>query len=517
MGIDQLSPRSATRFASGGGWSGTPPEVAILGAGFGGMGMAIQLQEAGIHSFTIYEKSDGVGGTWRDNTYPGAACDAPSHLYSFSFAPNPDWSRQFAPQAEILEYLERCADDRGLRSHLRLHTAIASARFDEVEGRWHLRSTDGDEFTADVVVSGLGQLNRPSIPDLPGLDTFAGTTFHSARWNHEHALGGARVAVIGNAASAVQFVPKIATEVDHLDVFQRSPNWVLPKPDMAFTPRWKWAFRSVPGFRAAYRALIYGLLESRFLAFRYNERCGPTFEASAKKHLSRQVADPELRAKLLPTYPIGCNRMLISDDYYPALTRDNVDLVTSAIDRIEPEGIVTDDGELHPVDTIIFATGFESTKFLYPLEICGRDGRRLDEAWADGAEAYFGTLVSGFPNLFLLYGPNTNLGHNSIVFMIEQQVRYILSCLRATHARGAQWIDVDKAIQDAHNAELQHQLAESVWAAGCSSWYRTESGKIVNNWPDFTFRFWWDLRRPRLEAFTFGSARRDAPLSVGAS
>jgi cation diffusion facilitator CzcD-associated flavoprotein CzcO len=466
------------------------PRVAILGAGAGGLCMAIGLRRAGLRSFTLFEKSDDVGGTWHDNSYPGAACDVPSHLYSFSFEPKPDWSRVFAPQAEIQAYFRHCAEKYGLLPHIRFGTEVQAASFDERAGVWRLRMAGGEEIEADVVVSGLGQLNRPRVPDIPGLASFEGTSFHSARWDHAHDLAGERVAVIGNAASAIQFVPQIATRASHVDVYQRTPNWTIPRHDRAYSEREKRLFASVPGLERLYRWFIYAMLELRFLAFHEGTWLGRRMERAARAWLESQVRDPALREALTPDYPVGCKRILISDDYYAALLRPNVELVTSPIERVTPRGVITRDGRERAADALILATGFETTSFLAPLEIEGLGGHKLQEAWRGGAEAYLGVATAGFPNLFMLYGPNTNLGHNSILFMIECQVNYIVRCLQELARRDAAWLDVRPEAQERFNRELQAALGKTAWAAGCGSWYKTDAGKITNNWSGFTLDYW---------------------------
>jgi cation diffusion facilitator CzcD-associated flavoprotein CzcO len=477
------------------------PRVAILGAGASGLCMAIALRKAGIDSFTIIEKSGGVGGTWRDNTYPGAGCDVPSHLYSFSFAPNPDWSHAYSLQPEILEYFERCARDYDLYRHCRFRTELESAVYDEAAALWRLRTTEGEEIAAEVLVSGVGQLNRPMYPRLPGLETFRGKTFHSARWDHGYDLAGKRVGVIGNGASALQFIPKIAPVVGRLSVFQRSNNWVVPRGDRPYTEREKAWFRRSKWLRLLHRGLIYFLLENNFFAFRPNTFMAKVMERRARKLLAEQVPDPVLREKLTPDYPIGCKRILIGDDYYPALVRDNVEVVTDAITEVTETGIVTADGREHPLDVLIYATGFVTTSFLAPMGITGRYGIRLEEMWKEGAEAYLGVAVAGFPNFFMLYGPNTNLGHNSIIFMIECQVGYVAACIEELRTRGLRSLEVRPGAQAKFNKELQKGLGKSVWATGCTSWYKTDGGKITNNWSDFTVRYWWRTRRPKLAAF----------------
>lgn len=482
------------------------PRVAIVGAGASGLCMAVALKKAGIDSFTIFEKADGVGGTWRDNTYPGAGCDVPSHLYSFSFEPNPDWSRVYSLQPEILAYFEHCARKYDLVRHCRFRTELASARFDEAAGLWRLVTTEGEEIAAEVLVSGVGQLNRPQYPKLPGLETFRGKTFHSARWDHAYDLRGKRVAVIGNGASALQFIPRIAPVVGRLSVFQRSSNWVVPRGDRAYTAREKAWFRRSGALRLLHRGLIYLLLEKNFFAFRPDTFVARVMEKSARRMLAEQVADPVLREKLTPDYPVGCKRILLGDDYFPALVRDNAEVVTDAIVRVTENAIVTADGREHEVDAIIYATGFVTTSFLAPMKIEGRGGLPLEQAWKEGAEAYLGVAVSGFPNFFLLYGPNTNLGHNSIIFMIECQVRYVMKCLEALRTKRLAWLDVRADAMARFNERLVRELDKSVWASGCTSWYKTDGGRITNNWSDFTLRYWWRTRKPDPDAF------EEAPL-----
>ena len=477
------------------------PSVAILGAGFGGLGMAMQLKAAGVESFTVYEKADDVGGTWRDNRYPGAECDVPSHLYSLSFAPKHDWSRHYPQQPEILAYLKDCVQRGDLESHLRLGTEIVAARFDDDRACWRLEAADGTEHTADLVVFGLGQLNRPSVPDLDGLEDFEGTTFHSARWPVDHDLHGERVAVVGSGASAVQFVPRIAPEAEHLTVFQRSPNWVLPKRNPPFSSRTKALLARVPALDRLYRWWIYALFESRFFWFRRSSRMARLIEKAGRSYLEAEVADPELRAELTPDYPVGCKRILAVSDWYSTLVRDDVDLVPSGVDRVTAGGVVTTDGVEVPVDTIVFATGFESTHFLSPVEIVGQGGLKLDEVWHEGAEAYLGLAVAGFPNLFVLYGPNTNLGHNSIVFMLECQIRYVVQCIQEMAGRRLASLEVRQAAMDTYNRAVQRLMRQTVWEADCHSWYKTESGKVTNNWPTFTLAYWLATRHPRFSVF----------------
>jgi cation diffusion facilitator CzcD-associated flavoprotein CzcO len=471
-----------------------PRRIAIIGSGFSGLCLAIQLRKAGIESFTIYEKSDRLGGTWRDNTYPGAACDVPSLLYCFSFEQKTDWSRLWSPQAEIYAYMDHCARKYDILRHIRFNTEIAEARFDADAAVWHLRTDAGEEISADVLVSGVGQLNRPSIPDIPGLDRFRGRWFHSARWDHDCDLAGKRVAVIGNAASAIQFIPEIAATARHVFVFQRTPNWMLPRGDRPTTAAEREFVGRHPSVARLYRWWIWLLLELRFPMIRGNRYAQRRVRRAAEQYLLEGIADPRLRATLRPEYPVGGKRILISDDYYRTLERENVEVVTGGIERITDTAIIARGAVAYPVDAIILATGFQTTKFLAPMRIEGLGGRTLEAEWANGARAYRGIAVSGFPNLFLMYGPNTNLGHNSIIFMIECQTRYILAAIRTLIRRNLAYLDVRRSVMDADDARTQRELARTVWAATDRSWYKTDSGRITNNWSGSTVRYWWLTR-----------------------
>lgn len=459
----------------------------------------MQLRRAGLDDFVILEQADGLGGTWRDNSYPGAACDVPAVLYSFSFEPNPEWSHRYARQPEILAYLERCADKYDLRRKIRFGAEVRHARFDAVTGQWLVEVADGSRVRARILISGTGQLSRPFIPDIPGRAAFHGCSFHSARWRHDHAFEGKRVGVIGNGASAVQIVPRIAAATAELYVFQRSANWIIPRRDRRYTPLEKWLRRHLPLLPEAERRWTWLRLEAHWPAFsRPGGVLGRLAERASLRHMRAQVADPALYPALTPDYPEGCKRVLLSDDYYPALNRPNVRLVTAPIEGITPGGIRTRDGREHGLDTIVFATGFRSTELLAPMTIQGRDGRDLADAWRDGAEAYLGVTVPGFPNFFLLYGPNTNLGHNSIIFMIERQVEYVLRCVRALRERRLRYLELRPEAMDRWRREARAGLARTVWAADCRSWYKTADGRITNNWPYTTAAYWRRMRRLRL-------------------
>lgn len=480
---------------------GSTPRIVILGAGVGGLCTGVQLKRAGIHSFTILEKADKPGGTWRDNTYPGSGCDVPSHLYSFSFEPDWPWDYKFGKQAEIERYLDHVTRKYGLTSHIRYGEEVTAARFDEARGVWHLTTRAGETVEADIVVSGLGQLNRPFTPKIDGLENFEGPVFHSARWDHSVDLKGKKVACIGNGASAIQFVPEIAKEVADLTIFQRTPNWVVPKNDAKYGKLAHFFYGKIPGMRRLHRIWLWLTLERNFLAFRQGSFFGKLFEKAGRKAMEEHITDPDEQKKLLPDYPAGCKRILLSNDWWPALARDNVHVETSHVAHITKDAVVTQDGTRHEADVVIFATGFQSTDFLAPMEIKGRNGFDINEAWRDGAEAYLGMAVSGFPNFFMLYGPNTNLGHNSIIFMIECQVHYILACIKQMMTRGIDVIDVKPEAQTEFNTQLQQDMSRTVWAAGCESWYKTESGKVTNNWSGPTLTYWWRTREPDLSDF----------------
>jgi cation diffusion facilitator CzcD-associated flavoprotein CzcO len=466
----------------------TRTRLLIVGTGFAGLGMAVRLRQAGVDDFVVLERAGEVGGTWRDNTYPGAACDVPSNLYSFSFAPNPDWSRSFSPQAEIQDYLRRVATDFGVRPHIRFHHEVLGATWDEAARRWEVRTNAGD-FVADVVVSATGALSDPAIPPLPGLDRFEGTVFHSARWRHDHDLSGKRVAVVGTGASAIQFVPQIQPQVEHLTVFQRTPPWILPRWDRAFRPAERWAFRRLPLVQRLARAGIYWGREQMVAGFVFAPQLMWAAERLARHHLARSVADPALRAKLTPGYRIGCKRILISNDYLPSLAQHNVDLVAAGLAEIRERSVVAADGSEHEVDTIIFGTGFHVTDIPVADRITGRGGVALKERWAGGIKAYKGTAVAGFPNLFLLVGPNTGLGHSSQVFMIESQIAYVVDALRHIQQTG-EVVEVSEEAESAWDDGVQRAMGRTVWTTGgCASWYLDERGRNTTLWPGATWRF----------------------------
>lgn len=476
-------------------------DVIILGAGFSGIGLGVKLLESGRRNFMILEQADAIGGTWRDNTYPGAGCDTESHLYCFSFALHPTVSRMYARQPEILAYMQRIVADHGLAPHIRLRTRVTAAQWDDVTLMWRVTLADGRVLEARNVVAAWGQLNRPQTPAIEGQDTFQGVQFHSARWRHDVDLQGKRVASIGNAASAVQYIPEIAPVVAHLDVFQRSPNWIVPRLDRPYTAQELEDYGTVPDLFATHREALFEWRETTFLRMKQHSAEAQELQHVAVAHLEDQVPDAALRKRLTPDYPLGCKRILRSDDYFPALMRENVSLVTSRIVRIEADGIVSADGVSHPVDVIIYGTGFETQSFHGPVEITGRDARSLRDAWRDGASAYLGMCVSGFPNFFMLYGPNTNLGHNSILSMLEAQFDYVIQALAAQDEPGVAALDVHSGVVSRFNDALQDDMNDAAWSGDCNSWYKNASGKVVNNWSGTVRAYQDKTRRLVLEEF----------------
>lgn len=485
-----------------------PLHTLIIGSGFAGLGMAIALKKAGLNDFLILEKRNDVGGVWRDNTYPGAACDVPSHLYSFSFEPNANWSRVFARQAEIHQYLQHCARKYGLLPSIRFGSEVAKASFKEDLALWTVTLTDGQVLQARHVVAATGQLSRPVFPKLEGMEQFKGHVCHSALWDHRHDLSGQRVAVIGTGASAIQFVPAIADQVSTLTVFQRSAAYILPRPDGPYASWRKALFRALPWTMKLHRARIYTQYESRAIGFTGAKAVmelagGMPFRALLRK----QVPDPALRAKLTPDYPIGCKRILLSNDYLTTMARPNVNLVTQGIRRITADGIETVDGQHHPFDAIVYGTGFAATEFLAPMTITSRNGQDLNDAWQQGAQAYLGMTVPGFPNFFMLYGPNTNLGHNSIIYMLESQIAHVMRCLKAADQAGASTVEVDAQRHARFNRTIQDRLRATVWQ-GCTSWYVDANGHNSTNWPGFTLSYRWLTRHASLNAYHFSSPDR---------
>ncbi|MEV6134657.1 NAD(P)/FAD-dependent oxidoreductase [Nocardia sp. NPDC051990] len=462
----------------------------IIGSGFAGLGLAIRLSKQGRNDYLVLERGSDVGGTWRDNTYPGAACDVPSHLYSYSFALNPNWSRSFSKQGEIQRYIQGVARAYNVLDKHLFNCDVTAARWNSATNLWHIESTQGS-FTANTVVSAVGALCEPALPDIKGINGFEGQIFHSARWNHDADLAGKRVAIIGTGASAIQIVPSIAPQVAHLDVYQRTAPWLLPRMDRPYTLPERLAFRHIPGLQRLSRAAIYAARETQVVGLAKVPALMQAFELIAKAKLQLEIRDPELRAKVTPNFRIGCKRMLISNDYYPALSRPNVDVVSDGIAEVRANSIVTKDGTEREIDALIVATGFHVTDSPTYNAISGKDGRTLAEVFDEiGQQGYKGSAVASFPNMFFLLGPNVGLGHTSMVYMIESQINYIADALATIDRLGLRTIEVRRAIQDAYNKDLQAKLVKSVWnTGGCASWYLDKHGNNTTLWPDFTFEF----------------------------
>jgi cation diffusion facilitator CzcD-associated flavoprotein CzcO len=460
------------------------PAIVIVGAGFGGIAGAIELRRHGFQDITILEGAPDLGGTWFYNSYPGAACDVPSHLYSFSYEQRTSWSRLCSPQQEILDYLRAVADDHGVTRLIRFSQRVADCAFDPGSRRWTVQTESGDKHDADVLILATGQLNRPSIPGLPGLDRFAGYSFHSARWDHDYDLRGKRVAVVGTGASAVQFVPEVARQAGHLRVFQRTGNWFMPRRNHVYGPLVRAAIRRVPGVQRLRRSFLFNYCESLTLAIRHPRTIGRLAGMRSAAFMRRQLPDPELRRRAWPGYTFGCKRVLFSSHYLPTLSRPNVELVTDAITEVTETGLRTQDGRLHEVDCIIWGTGFRATEFVAPTRVAGADGRTLDEVWSEGAHAHLGLTVPGFPSMFLMYGPNTNTSGGSIIFYHEAQASYIRQALEHLRAGGYGSLEVRPEVEAASDRELQARFAGTAWT-GCDSWYRDRHGRIVTNWPGY--------------------------------
>jgi len=523
-----VSDIEAIRASEQGGAAAPELGVAILGAGFAGLCMAIKLLESGRRDVVVFEKAAGLGGTWRDNTYPGCACDVPSHLYSFSFDQSAEWSRTYAPQPEILAYLKRVAARHGVERHIRYETAITSMVWDDAARLWRLATDDGRRFTAAAVVSAVGALHIPKKPAIPGLDSFDGPAFHTARWRHDVDLTGRRVAVIGTGASAIQVIPAVAERASHLTVFQRSPPWVLPRHDRAVSAMSRWLYRHVPGMLAIRRFVQYWRAESVALGLVYKPKLMGMGQKASAAFKEREITDPDLRLKLNPFYTLGCKRVLLSDEFYAAMTRPNVSLVTDGIREVRPHAVVTDDGREHPCDAIVLATGFEPFNPSLGIDIRGRHGRRLADDWRDGPEGFRGVAVTGYPNYFTLMGPNSGLGHNSIVFMIEAQVRYVMQCLGWIASGRLLEVEVRAEAQRAFNDDITRRFERTVWRdtpgsawqLPCRSWYVDARGRNTTLWPGMSWGYWLAMRTadpadyvapaPSVAASTIASAGRPA-------
>ncbi|SFW91910.1 flavin-containing monooxygenase [Amycolatopsis australiensis] len=472
------------------------PSVLIVGTGFGGIGTAIELKRAGFTEFTILESAATSGGVWRDNTYPGAACDIPSPLYSFSFEPNPRWPKRFSHQPDILAYLRRVITKYGLEPHIRYRTQVTGAAFDEDRGVWRVETRGGETFEANVFVPAVGQLSRPVLPDIPNRERFAGDAFHSARWDHGVELTGKRVAVIGTGASAVQFVPELRKHAKHVTVFQRTPPYIMAKSDPAYR-RWQhWLFEHVPPTQLLGRLRIFLLAEYATYAMTRHPVLAKMFELRTAQLRRRHIKEPQLRAKLKPAYPLGCKRILFTNDYLPALAQPNVDVETRRISEITEQGVRVEDGTEIEADVLVYGTGFAATEFLGRMKVLGLGGRALQDAWSGGARAYLGMAVPGFPNMFCVYGPNTNLGAGSIIYMIERQARYIRQAVERLARPGVSYVDVRPEVEQRYDDEVQRRLGRSVWSA-CTSWYRQADGRVTTNWPGLVTEY--DRRTRRLD------------------
>ncbi|GGC65764.1 NAD(P)/FAD-dependent oxidoreductase [Hoyosella rhizosphaerae] len=467
-------------------------QTLIIGTGFSGMGMAIQMLRSKRTNFLIIDKADEFGGTWRDNTYPGCACDVPSHMYSFSFEPNARWTKLWAEQPEIFDYMKRVAEKHNLREHTHFGRTFTGAKWDDDRSVWTVQTAEGHTYEARFLISGVGALHIPSIPQFPGDSDFTGTKFHSAQWNHDVSLRGKRVAVIGTGASAIQFVPEIVGEVAELHLYQRTPAWVLPRKNLPITAPARTALAHVPFARRAVRNAIYWASESLAFGLNGNSNVMKPLEKLATWNIERSISDPELRRKLTPSYRIGCKRILGSNSYYPALAQPQTEVITDGIREFTPTSIISNDGVEREVDVVIYATGFHVTDGFDQIGITGRDGIKLKELWnAKGMETHLGITVAGFPNAFFLLGPNTGLGHNSVVFMIEQQIGYVLSAMKLLDKRGGSAIDVKQSAQSAFNEDVQRKLSTGVWSTGgCTSWYLDSQGMNRTIWPGFTWQYW---------------------------
>jgi cation diffusion facilitator CzcD-associated flavoprotein CzcO len=481
-------------------------KIVIVGGGFSGVGMAIRLKQRGIEDFVVLERAPDVGGAWHFNTYPGCRCDVPSHLYSFSFAPNPNWTNTYSPQPEIRDYVRRCAEEFGVRPHLRTNVEVESAAWDEELQRWQVQTAAG-VFTADVLISGMGPLTEPKLPEVPGIERFEGKTMHSAQWDHDYDLSGKRVAAIGTGASAIQYVPAIQRQVGKLFVFQRTAPWIMPHGSRPITALEHTLFQRVPAVQRAIRASVYWSKELLVLGFVKRPRLLRAVERLSAWHMRRQVADPALRTKLTPHFALGCKRILPSNDWYPALQQPNVELVTGALQEVRAHSVVDSNGVEREVDAIVFGTGFHVSDPPVAEQLRGRDGRLMREVWQGTPRAYMGTAVAGFPNLFLLLGPNTGLGHSSMLYMIETQIEHALLAIEAKERRGAATIEVRAQAYEQFNREVDARMQGTVWETGCTSFYLDDTGRNGVLWPDWTWRFRQQATSFDEQAYAIGGAR----------
>ncbi len=480
------------------------PDFLIVGAGFGGIGMAIRLIKAGYTSIKILERANAVGGTWRDNTYPGAACDVSSHLYSFSFEPKPDWSRMFSPHYEIKEYIEHCVKKYQLTDLIHYGEEASFYDFNESEGVWNVSTKSGKNFKSKYVINALGPLNRPVLPKFEGIDNFSGPQFHSSEWRHAVNLNGKKVAVIGTGASAIQIVPEVAKVASKLVLFQRTAPWVLPKPDGPMSDKSKRLFTALPFTQRLLRWALYWRNEATVFGVISNPKRSGWIEKLVKSYIKHKVKDPDLQKQLTPNFKIGCKRILLSNNYYPTFNLPNVHLESTAIERIESNGIVLKNSEKIEVDAIIYCTGFDASEFPSSFIAKGLNGVMMSEQWKNGPQAYYGTFVRNFPNQFILVGPNTGLGHNSIIFMMECQYNHIIDCVNKAESRKAKFVVVKEKSELAFNEKIQRELSTTVWqSGGCKSWYQTKDGKNTTLWPTYTFSYWLQTRKINTRHYDF--------------
>ncbi|MEZ0342799.1 flavin-containing monooxygenase [Mycobacterium sp. pV006] len=490
--------------------------VGIIGAGPGGLALGIFLRKAGFEDFTIFDRENGVGGTWRINTYPGLACDVKSHLYSYSFALNPEWSRLWSGQPEILDYFERCAQQYDLGPHLRLGTEIVSAEWEESARRWRLRTATGEQHCFDVVVSAVGMFTQPVMPALVEEEPFTGTVMHTARWDHSVDLRGARVAVLGTGSTAAQLVPEVAKVADKVYSVQRSPTWVLPKPDRAYTEREKWMFAHIPLAKKIYRTRLWLRSESNIAVIENGSDKTQEFRAIALNTLERTIPDEALRERLTPDHPLGCKRLVFATDYLQALAEPHVEVVSSAARALRARSLVTEDGTELDVDVVLCATGYAAADYLGQIEVLGAAGTPLRHTWRDGAFAYLGMAVPGYPNFFMLYGPNTNVGSNSVIFVLEAQAHYIVRALKHLRRRGKDYIEVRSEVTSRYLEQIDRWMQGTVWLTRCSSYFRAANGRVVTQWPRSARAFWAMTRWFRAGDYSFDPPATRPAITVGA-
>jgi cyclohexanone monooxygenase len=487
-------------------------KVGIIGAGPGGIALGILLARSGFRDFTIFDREDGVGGTWRINTYPGLACDVKSHLYSYSFDLNPRWSRLWSGQREILDYFERCVAERGLQTYLRLGTEIRSALWDDDARHWQLTTTTGEHHEFDVVVSAVGLFTQPVLPDLVEQEPFTGTVMHSSRWDHSVDLTGKRVAVLGTGSTASQLIPEVAKVADTVYSVQRSPTWILPKPDRPYSARERWVFEHIPFAKKLYRTRLWLRSEANISVIEHGSEKTQEFTAIAQRLLDASVPDEQLRRTLTPDHPMGCKRLVFSSDYLAALSQLHVEVLSSPARYLRERSLVMQDGTERDVDVVVCATGYAAADYLGEIEVTGEHGTTLREVWCDGAHAYLGMAVPGFPNFFMLYGPNTNVGSNSVIFVLEAQARYVVRALRYLRRRRKTYVAVKPAAMASFLAKIDQWMQGTVWTTQCSNYFRAANGRVVTQWPRSARAFWTMTRRFKPADFTFEPAVRPAVL-----